>query len=232
MPNRILRADILSSEAIASLKWDEEVFYRRVMSIVDDYGRHEGNPQLLRSKCYPLQTDQVRVADISRWLAACQKAGVILCYDVDGKQYIEVQKFGQKVRTDSKCPPPQTNASKCQQMSANDRLGVCADIGEVEGVVEGVKAHTQRRKKAETHTIPDDFGISDGVRAWASKKGFSRLDDHLESFKLKCRAKSYAYADWDAAFMEAVRNDWAKLGSSPNSTVGNGQSVAASRPMA
>lgn len=139
MPNRILRADILSSEAIATLKWDEEVFYRRVMSIVDDYGRHEGNPQLLRSKCYPLQTDQVRVADISRWLAACQKAGVILYYDVDGKQYIEVQKFGQKIRTDSKCPAPGSLADKCQQMPANDSLGVCGGEGVCGGVLSNPK---------------------------------------------------------------------------------------------
>ena len=79
MPNRIVREAILSSERVAALAWPEEVFYRRLMSIVDDYGRTEANAQLLRSRCYPLQTDQVRAADIARWMAACQKAGVILC---------------------------------------------------------------------------------------------------------------------------------------------------------
>lgn len=129
MPNRILRDGINSSERIARLQWPEEVLYRRLMSVVDDYGRTDANPQLLRSRCYPLQTDRVRTADISRWLAACQQAGLILHYEVDGKWYLEIRDFGQKQRTDSKFPaPPEgaallTNASKCPQMLANARLG-------------------------------------------------------------------------------------------------------------
>jgi hypothetical protein len=49
-------------------------------------------------------------------------------------------------------------------------------------------------------------------------KGFSLLDEHLEAFKAKCAAKGYSYADWDAAFQEAVRQDWAGL----RKTMGNG----------
>ncbi len=30
-------------------------------------------------------------------------------------------------------------------------------------------------------------------------------------FKAKCRANGYKYVDWDAAFMEAIRGDWAEL---------------------
>jgi len=68
------------------------------------------------------------------------------------------------------------------------------------------------RKRAPSKTIlPDDFGISDRVRAWASEKGHGRLDQHLESFRAKSAAKGYTYADWDAAFMEAIRENWAKL---------------------
>jgi hypothetical protein len=117
MPNRIVRENILSSEAVCSLKWDEEVFYRRLMSIVDDYGRFEGRPELIRTKCYPLQVDQVRVADITRWNAACVKAGLILNYSVDGRQYIQILKFGQPLRSKSKYPDPDHN---CMQMISND----------------------------------------------------------------------------------------------------------------
>ena len=59
--------------------------------------------------------------------------------------------------------------------------------------------------------MPDDFGISERVRVWAESKGFGNLGEHLDAFKRKCAANSYAYADWDAAFMEAIREDWAKL---------------------
>lgn len=124
MPNRIVRESILTSESVCSLGWPEEVFYRRLFSIVDDYGRHEAGLQLLRSRCYPLQTDHVRVADITRWMAACQKAGLVALYEVAGKQYLQVEKFGQQQRSPSKCPPPPALDSNCQQTLANEHLDV------------------------------------------------------------------------------------------------------------
>lgn len=60
-------------------------------------------------------------------------------------------------------------------------------------------------------TLPADFGVSDRVKVWAKKEGFDRLEDHCEAFKRKASAKGYRYVDWDAAFMEAIREDWAKL---------------------
>lgn len=79
------------------------------------------------------------------------------------------------------------------------------------------------RKRALTTPLPENFSVSDHVKAWAAGKGFDHLDDHCESFKAKCRAKGYTYADWDSAFMEAIREDWAKL-RTPNRANGNGGS--------
>ena len=59
--------------------------------------------------------------------------------------------------------------------------------------------------------LSDDFSISDRVRTWAASKGFDCLDQHLEAFRSKALAKGYQYADWDEAFMSAVRDDWAKV---------------------
>lgn len=124
MPNRIVRDAILTSEKVCSLGWPEEVFYRRLMSIVDDYGRHEANPQLLRAKCYPLQTDAVRVADISRWMAACQMAGLVVLYEASGKQYLEISNFGQQRRAASKCPDPPAFDISCSQVISDAHLVV------------------------------------------------------------------------------------------------------------
>lgn len=128
MPNRIVRDSILTSERIATLGWAEEVFYRRLMSIVDDYGRTEAGHQLLRAKCYPLQTDSVRVADISRWMAACHKSGLILEYAANGKQYLEIANFGQQLRSASKCPDPKASDIKCSQVTSDEHLGVSVSV--------------------------------------------------------------------------------------------------------
>ena len=108
MPNRILREGILSSERINSLSPGAELFYRRVMSIVDDFGRIEAQMQLLRAKCYPLQLDRVTVDDIGAWLSECSSAAdsLITLYTVNGKKYLQLNNFGQRKRA-SKCPSPQ-----------------------------------------------------------------------------------------------------------------------------
>lgn len=77
-----------------------------------------------------------------------------------------------------------------------------------------------QRKPAKA-PLPPDFGISTRVEAWATEKGHARLPEHLEAFKAKCRANGYTYADWDSAFMEAIRQDWAQL-STPKPSNGFG----------
>lgn len=99
MPNRILREGILTSERIALLAWPEEVFYRRLMSVVDDFGRYYAKPALLRAALYPLQIDKVSDSDIGKWLTACVNAALVRVYPAsDGKRYIELLDFRQQVR--------------------------------------------------------------------------------------------------------------------------------------
>jgi len=70
--------------------------------------------------------------------------------------------------------------------------------------------------------FPPDFAISDPTRAWAEQNGFDRLSDHLEAFKGKALAKDYRYADWQQAFRNAVRDDWAGL-RKPQAVPGGGR---------
>lgn len=67
------------------------------------------------------------------------------------------------------------------------------------------------RKKSLKTGLPADFAVSDRVKAWAAEKGYDRLPEHLDAFRRKASAKGYAYVNWDDAFMEAIREDWAKL---------------------
>lgn len=96
----------------------EALFVRLIMK-ADDYGRYFGNPQLLKSYLYPLK--DIRVADISRWCAECADAGLIAIYEVDGKRYIEIQNFGQRLRqkSDSRFPSPPTNDGNMRSCDSN-----------------------------------------------------------------------------------------------------------------
>lgn len=106
MPNRILREGILTSEGVNALGWPEEVFYRRLMSVVDDFGRFYATPKIIRAACYPLHIDKVSDSDIGKWLTACVTAALVRVYPAeDGKRYLELLNFRQQVRAkDSKFP--------------------------------------------------------------------------------------------------------------------------------
>ena len=96
MPNRILR-DWTDSFAIDDLDVNTERFFVRLIMKVDDYGRYFSDERLLKSALFPLKTD-IRVTDIIRWIAACEKSGLITTYQVANKGYLEINNFKQTLR--------------------------------------------------------------------------------------------------------------------------------------
>lgn len=99
MPERMLR-DWTDSEPVNSLDWAAECLFTRLIMKADDFGRFHGNPRLLKSLLFPLK-DGLRDADISRWIAACETAGLIRVYTdkVSGKPFIEIRNYGQRLRS-------------------------------------------------------------------------------------------------------------------------------------
>lgn len=165
MPNRIVREAILSSESVAVLSWAEEVFYRRLMSIVDDYGRFEANLQLVRAKCYPLQIDDVKASDVAAWMESCRLAGILTLYSVNGKNYLEISKFQQQTRTPSKFPSPD---SECSQMISFAHLGVVVSVVEDVSVSGAAKATVQQAAQVR---IPLEDYFDEFWSAYPLKKG-------------------------------------------------------------
>lgn len=108
-------------------------------------------------------------------------------------------------------PPPLTQATgdpghmRQGTPDAGDRTPLTPVTGERTS-----KGKSKSESRLKT-PLPPGFEISARVKAWASEKGFDRLEEHFDAFTGKARAHNYRYADWDAAFMEAIRADWAKL---------------------
>lgn len=108
MATRILRDGILTSERVNSLDWEAEVFYRRLMSIGDDFGLFDARPTILRPSLYPLKLDQMRETNIQRCLDDCSAAGLVRLYEVKGKPYGVIVNYGQRIRKESKPKYPVT----------------------------------------------------------------------------------------------------------------------------
>ena len=116
----------MTSGRVASLSWEAEVFYRRLLSLVDDYGLSDARPSVLRSALYPLQLEKMSECNVQRCLAACETAGLILLFTRNGKSFLMVRDFGQSLRSAPKYPLPdgykaiQTGKSKYQLVTPDD----------------------------------------------------------------------------------------------------------------
>lgn len=105
MPTRILR-DWTDSQHVEGLSADEERLFTRLIMKADDYGRYHADVRLVRAGCFPLLTN-IRDTDISRWIAACEKAGLIVVYSVNGRSYLSIVEFRQRTRQETaKFPAP------------------------------------------------------------------------------------------------------------------------------
>ena len=96
MPNRVIRSGFLDSEKINSLKPDEQIFFIRLMLIADDFGCCDGRPEMIKSHAYPVS--DIRLSSVRQWLSSCQKAGLILAYEADGKKFLFIPNFDQRLR--------------------------------------------------------------------------------------------------------------------------------------
>lgn len=61
--------------------------------------------------------------------------------------------------------------------------------------------------------ISDDFAISDNVSKWAKENNYtmSAIENHKKYFVVACKARGYEVEDWDAYFIKAIVDNWAKL---------------------
>lgn len=121
MPNRYAGPeDFSDSRALAKVSLDALAFYASIFFTVDDFGRMVSDPAMLKARAFPYR-QEIRGTDCSRWLAECERAGLLVSYEVDGTPYLQLTAFsGPRFRraTKSKYPEPPADASNCARMRA------------------------------------------------------------------------------------------------------------------
>lgn len=169
MPTRILRDGILTSESVDMLTPFAELFYRRLMSVVDDHGRFYAHPALLRASCYPLRLESTTESMISGWLQECVHAGLMRVYSENGKKYLEINNFNQRRRSASKFPAPCPHDDGASAATTRRQRGASADldVGVVGGEDEGVGDNARRQRgHTSNHT--------DGLVEWIEAQDYPR----------------------------------------------------------
>lgn len=96
MPNRILR-DWTDSDRVDLLSCNAERFFTRLIMKVDDYGCFYADPRRLRVALFPLK-EGVTAAEMDKSLSECVVARLVNRYESDGKPYLQIANFHQRLR--------------------------------------------------------------------------------------------------------------------------------------
>ena len=179
MPTRILR-DWTDSEAVNALTAQGERHFLRVIMKADDYGRLTGSAKLLRPLLYPLLLDEVREADVQRWTAECVKSGLVRLYEVDSKPFLEIQKFGQRIRAEkSKCPSPDGQMTDKRQSTVSPPRTYANGEGAVEGALPpaaGKPPKKPRKKATGAHAELIEYYVNSWKKRYGRKYPFRDVD--------------------------------------------------------
>lgn len=227
MPNRYIRESWIDSLAVDSLDAASERFFLRLILKADDFGRYTANPVHLKNTLYPLK-DDVRATDSSRWLAACEKAGLVRCYETPKGRFLEIPKFGQRARaTSSKFPAPCDGKSgACPtddgQTSVKGQSSAPEDEDEDEDGIRGRERDASADAGQAPPMIPDPLEIPESlktpefVKAWGIwmniRRGLKKPKDWATMF----RAQLEWLAGYDSATAceilgASTRNGWTGL---------------------
>lgn len=98
MPDRMVREGLLTSRRWCALKLHLQAFYVRLLLVADDYGTFPADPAVIRSRCYPLELDRAREADLQRWLDDLELAGLVRFHWHHSDRYLTLEKFKQAER--------------------------------------------------------------------------------------------------------------------------------------
>lgn len=151
MPNRILR-DWTDSFTMDDLDVHSERFFVRLIMKVDDYGRFSADVRLLKSNLFPLKSD-IRDSDISRWITACEKAGLITVYKVASKSYLQIENFKQQLRQKTtKYPSPDECIANDTQVHSNSESIAHLKRNETE-----VETETENEGEGEKYLPPPNL---------------------------------------------------------------------------
>lgn len=190
------------------LEPEEEVMFYRLLVVCDDYGYADARPAILKAQCFPLK-ESVTVAHLERWLTALAGRGLVARYRKDGKPYLAVSKWEQRVRSRQRFPGPTDDG--CQAIDGHLSVICLTDdgLGKGKGKGKGATSRTSR----ELRSLPSDWLPStETVEKLGREFGLVPEDVHryVAAFHDICRSKDYRYKDFDAAFCNCVRQDWPK----------------------
>lgn len=178
----------------------------------DDFGRLFGSPMKVKALVVPMLDKTLK--DVEEALSSLQRAGLIKWYEVDGDQFIQIDKFdkhqtGLHKRTKSKFPPPPGDSRKFPEIPLEENRREENRTEE-----KGTEQNLNGKEKIDAaddpfHFYQNNFGVMNPFLAQDMTEWCKELGDDLVTEAMK-RAISQNKRTW--AYVTGILKDWESKG--------------------
>jgi len=224
MPNRIIKDSICGSEKLNSLSDFQFRLWVGLITYVDDYGRGDARPAMIKGSVFPLR-ERVTVKDIESALHALAGAGCVCLYNVGGKPYLYFPNWERHQRIQTKRPkypsPEDADANHAgDPQSHGGSRWVTVSHGESPPESNPIQSESNPNPNpntnAKTHAREDD-GFEEFWNAYPKKSGDIRtaymeyigaVDSGVEPAALLEAAQELADADEDEVRFAPSAEKW------------------------
>lgn len=104
MPTRYLKPGVRDSELIDQLSPIAEILFYRLLVTVDDFGRYDARPAIIKAQCFPIK-DSINAKHCQEALYELANNDLITLYSIDSKPYLQMSKWDNVPRAkESKFP--------------------------------------------------------------------------------------------------------------------------------
>ena len=200
MPSRIIREGILDSRAVNALSDQGEILYRRLMSVVDDFGRFVADSDLIRARCFARQLDRWPPSRVSNALAEVSRVladdgqPLVMLYAVGPKRFLEISRFDQRLRMKtSKFPDPSTGMPVTCPTDGSHLTDIRRPEVEVE-----VEAEETQTPESEFALTPKESATSEKSSEVQKEPNTKTTPDHPRLVRPAVQAETSEAAGWFA----------------------------------
>lgn len=176
MPNRLIKDSLCTSDKVNALSDFEFRVWVSLITYVDDYGRGDARPAIIKGRCFPLRNDATQ-EKISEALSALEKSGCIKTYDVDGGKYFCFPRWEmhQKIRN-KKSKYPEPNDKCCRQLKS-----IADNCGQLQVNVPVIQSNPIQSESESEYNPNSGGGVVDAAECERLAKIRFRIADPTEA---------------------------------------------------
>jgi hypothetical protein len=169
MPTRYLKPGIRDSESIDSVSPQAECLFYRLLVTVDDFGRFDARPSMIKASCFPIK-EELSAAQCADLLNELVSSGLIVAYSVDGKPYLQMRKWDNEPRAKASKYPAVEDG--CIQVHASARTArtllpvTVTETGNREPETETGNRNRVRPASQAKPRAPKETGQSASAETW------------------------------------------------------------------